>query len=67
MKAVLQSGFLALAVMALAVPANVGPFEDGMAAYERGNYATAMRIWRPLAGQGDILATGPFEAEHYLG
>jgi hypothetical protein len=28
------------------------PFEDGVAAYERGDYATAMRLWRPLAEQG---------------
>ncbi len=30
-------------------------------------YATALRLWRPLADQRDILATGPFEAGHYLG
>jgi len=28
-------------------------FEDGMAAYQRGDYATAMALWRPLAEQGD--------------
>jgi hypothetical protein len=28
------------------------PFEDGMAAYQREDYATAMRLWRPLADQG---------------
>ncbi len=56
MKAVLRSGFLALAVMAHAVPANAGPFEDGLAAYEREDYATALRYWRPLAEQGDALA-----------
>ena len=32
MKAILRSGFLALAIMALAVPADAGPFEDGSAA-----------------------------------
>ena len=48
MKAVLRIGFLALAMMlALAVPVNAGPFEDGQAAYSRGDYATAMRMWRP--------------------
>jgi len=30
-----------------------GPFEDGVAAYQRGDYATAMRLWRPLADQGN--------------
>ncbi len=54
MKAILRSGFLALAIMlALAVPANAGPIEDGYSAYERGNYATALKFWRPLAEQGD--------------
>ncbi len=56
MKAILRSGFLALAIMAFAVPANAGPFEDGVAAYQRGDYATALKFWRPLAEQGDTLA-----------
>jgi len=38
MKAILRSGFLALAIMALAVPANAGPYEDGLTAYQRGDY-----------------------------
>ena len=32
--------------------AAAGPFEDGSAAYKRGDYATALRLWRPLAEQG---------------
>jgi uncharacterized integral membrane protein len=32
MKAIIRSGFLALAIMALTVPANAGPVEDGNAA-----------------------------------
>ncbi len=27
-------------------------FQDGVAAYKRGDYATALREWRPLAEQG---------------
>jgi len=27
-------------------------FEDGVAATLKGDYATAMRLWRPLADQG---------------
>ncbi len=61
MKAILRSGFLALVIMALAVSANAGPFEDGQAAYSRGDYATAMRMWRPLAEQGHVAA------QHNLG
>ncbi len=53
MKAILRSGFLALAIMlALAIPANAGPYEDGVAAYARDDYATALKFWRPLAEQG---------------
>jgi TonB family protein len=29
-----------------------GPMEDGQAAYDRGDYATAQELWRPLAEQG---------------
>ena len=33
-----------------------GPFEDGMAAYDRADYSSAMRYWRPLADQGNPAA-----------
>ena len=56
MKAILRSGFLALAIMALAVPVDAEPFEDGKAAYDRGEYAMALRLLRPLAEQGDANA-----------
>ena len=56
MKAILRSGFLALAVMAHAVPANAGPYEDGDAAYNQGDYVAALKFWRPLAEQGDAVA-----------
>ncbi len=36
--------------------AAAGPFEDGLAAYNRGDYATALRLWRPLA-EGGIATT----------
>jgi uncharacterized protein len=42
-----------------AAPVAAGPFEDfkdGGAAYGRGDYTTAMRLWRPLADQGDPYA-----------
>jgi len=38
-----------------------GPFEDGQTAYERGDYATAFKLWRPLAEHGDA------EAQYNLG
>ncbi|MEX0815303.1 MAG: peptidoglycan-binding protein, partial [Dongiaceae bacterium] len=47
---------LALAIwFALTAPAWAG-FEEGLAAYERGDYATAVREWLPLAQQGDAAA-----------
>jgi uncharacterized protein len=33
-----------------------GPFEDGIAAIGKGDYATALRLLRPLAEQGDAKA-----------
>jgi TPR repeat protein len=33
-----------------------GPFENAAAALERGDYATAKRIWQPLAEQGNAAA-----------
>ncbi len=32
------------------------PMEDGQAAYNKGDYATALRLWRPLAEQGNARA-----------
>jgi TPR repeat protein len=56
MKAFVRTGILALAVMALTAPAIAGPHEDGLAAYRRGDYATTLRLWRPLAEQGQAWA-----------
>lgn len=39
-----------------ATPASAGPLEDGRAAYDRGDYATALRLWGPLADQGNPSA-----------
>ena len=36
-------------------------FEDGLAAYERGDYATTLQEWQPLAEQGNPTA------QHHLG
>lgn len=43
-------------VLVLAATAFAGPFEDGDAAYQRGDYAAALAILRPLAEQGDASA-----------
>lgn len=56
MKAILRTGILALANLALTVSANAGPFEDGLAASQVSDFATALRLWRPLAEKGDARA-----------
>jgi TPR repeat protein len=33
-----------------------GPFEDAIAAQKRGDYSTAVKLLRPLAEQGDVVA-----------
>ena len=43
-------------LLALTVPADAGPYEDGNAAYSRKDYATALKIWKPLAEQGHANA-----------
>ena len=47
-----------LAAMAAALPcaAIAGPLEDGQAAYQRHDYATALRVWRKSAEQGSAPA-----------
>src|SRR6266852_388292 len=47
---------IALAATALvlcAMPAAAGPFEDAFAAYNRADYATALKLFRQLADQGN--------------
>jgi hypothetical protein len=51
-----------LVLLALASPLSMaggavaGPFEDAQAAHSRRDYATALRLWRPLAEQGNAEA-----------
>ena len=45
----------ALAVI-LALPVAAQDFQKGFEAYQRGDYATALEEWRPLADQGDATA-----------
>ncbi|MBR1214052.1 tetratricopeptide repeat protein [Bradyrhizobium sp. JYMT SZCCT0180] len=56
-----------LVLLALASPLSMaggavaGPFEDAQVAHSRRDYATALRLWRPLADQGNA------EAQYALG
>jgi TPR repeat protein len=55
MRAFLRASLVGLALL-LAAPAVGQDFQKGWAAAQRGNYATALREWRPLAEQGDAGA-----------
>lgn len=44
-----------------------GPYEDGKAAYERGDYARAFRLWLPLALQGNAQAQFNVGVMYYEG
>jgi TPR repeat protein len=60
MRNLIKAGVVAL-VLCLAAPVTAGPFEDGADAAKRGDYATALRLWHPLADQGGA------EAQYNLG
>ena len=45
-----------VAVLLSASSALAGALEDGVAAFHRGDYATALRLFQPLAEQGDATA-----------
>src|SRR4051794_21423965 len=55
-----KAGVMGGAIVALfllsAPAAFAGPWEDGMAAYNRGDYLPAIRLFRPLAEQGNPKA-----------
>jgi len=47
------TGFLLLLIAAQSF---AGQFEDGVSAASKGDYATAVKLWRPLAKQGNVKA-----------
>jgi hypothetical protein len=47
---------ISLMLVVMAGAAVAGPFDDATAAYQRGDYATAMLIFKPLADRGDAVA-----------
>ena len=50
MRVILAGGLLALVTLSGAA---AGPLQDGRAAFKRRDFAEAMRLWRPLAEQGN--------------
>ena len=62
MRRAVNASVVALALLlGLVAPVVAGPFEDALAAWNRGDYATALQIIRPLAVQGDA------GGQYYLG
>jgi TPR repeat protein len=49
-------GLIATAQILGSASAVAGPWEDGMAAYNRGDYVPAIRLFRPLAERGNPKA-----------
>lgn len=52
----LALGLLAALVVGTVARGGEAVFRDGMAAYERGDYAAALAAWQPLAEQGSAEA-----------
>jgi uncharacterized protein len=64
----IKAGLITLVLlMRLADAAAAGPFDDGQAAYDRGDYATALEVWRPLADHGDAAAEASLGAMYASG
>ena len=62
MRDLIRVGFVAVLLsLRLAAPVAAGPLEEAVAAYDRGDYTTALRLYRPLANQGSAAA------QHNLG
>jgi hypothetical protein len=55
MKQLLILPFLLLTLL-VAYPAFPADFHKGMDAFEKGDYATALKIWEPIAKEGDTSA-----------
>jgi len=48
-----RAALVACIMVAVTAGTLAGPFEEGVAAYDRGDYETAMRLWQNLADRGD--------------
>lgn len=56
LKRIFSGVVIVLALLGANNTAVAGPYEDGSAAYLKGDYATAIRHWRIAAEQGDAYA-----------
>src|ERR1700677_2526219 len=56
-----------LVLAALTATAVAGPVEDGNAAYQRGDYRTAVKVLQPLVDQGNADAQDILAIMYYVG
>jgi uncharacterized protein len=59
--------FVAATFVLGAASARAGELEDATAAYSRGDYATALRLMRPLAEKGDVTAQNNLGVIYFKG
>ena len=67
---ILRRLMITLLILSFVVSSGVAfadQFEDSIAAYDRGDYATAVRLMRPLAEQGNAQAQNGLGAMYYNG
>ena len=55
-KPIIAVGLVVAAQVLGSASATAGPWEDGMAAYNRGDYVPAIKLFRPLAAAGNARA-----------
>src|SRR4029078_8297490 len=68
MKKQMSIGVVLLAAQIIgSLGAFAGPWEDGMAAYNRGDYVPAMRVFRAMAEQGNAKAQNLLGVMHSRG
>jgi TPR repeat protein len=66
-KQMIIGGLIAAAQILGIAGAVAGPWEDGMAAYNRGDYVPAIRLFRPLAEQGNAKAQSVLGVMYHRG
>ena len=63
----LRAAVVLVLALALSAPVLAADLEAGLEAYDRGDYATALEEWRPLAEQGDADAQLGLGAMYFYG
>jgi TPR repeat protein len=66
-KLIAMAGLITAVQVSQAGAAFAGPWEDGMAAYNRGDYVPAIGLFRPLAEQGNPSAQSVLGVMYWKG